>query len=60
MDSRPFHLCPVCLLKLWHTFGFDIVARYTAIMKAWAIAGLPNDEIEWLQKEITRITTTNL
>ena len=26
-DSRPLHLCPVCLRKLQYSIGFEIVAR---------------------------------
>lgn len=27
-DSRPLHLCPICLRKLHYSIGFDIVERY--------------------------------
>lgn len=27
-DSRPLHLCPVCLHKLHYSIGFDIIERY--------------------------------
>ena len=27
-DSRPLYLCPVCLHKMHHSVGFDVISRY--------------------------------
>jgi len=32
-DSRPMHLCPVCLRKLQHSIGFDVVSRYRNLLQ---------------------------
>jgi archaemetzincin len=30
-DSRPMHLCPVCLRKLQHAVGFDVAGHYRGL-----------------------------
>ncbi len=47
-DDQPLHLCPVCLRKLHHSVGFDIVERYRALLRFCRDAGL-NDEAQWTQ-----------
>ena len=32
-DSRPMYLCPVCLRKLQHSIGFDVVSRYSNLLQ---------------------------
>ncbi|MFB0553476.1 MAG: archaemetzincin [Phycisphaerae bacterium] len=32
-DSRPMHLCPVCLRKLQYSIGFDVVSRYRNLLQ---------------------------
>ncbi|EDY16810.1 hypothetical protein CfE428DRAFT_5619 [Chthoniobacter flavus Ellin428] len=54
-DSRPLHLCPVCLRKLQWSTGFDVVARYTALEKASRAAGLM-DEAEWLNRQLETLS----
>ena len=50
-DSRPLHLCPVCLRKLQWSVGFDVIQRYNALEKVSRAAGL-SDEADWLDHEI--------
>jgi archaemetzincin len=45
-DSRPMHLCPVCLRKLQHGVGFDVVRRYEGLLRFYQKAGL-DDEARW-------------
>jgi archaemetzincin len=30
-DKRPINLCPICLRKLHHSIGFEIMGRYRAL-----------------------------
>jgi archaemetzincin len=30
-DARPMHLCPVCLHKLQHSIGFNVMEHYQKI-----------------------------
>lgn len=53
-DSRPLHLCPVCLRKLHYNLGFDIVKRYRALKKFCENAGI-RDEAAWYSARISRI-----
>jgi archaemetzincin len=50
-DSRPLHLCPVCLRKLQWSVGFDVLKRYAALEKTTRAAGL-GDEADWLALQI--------
>jgi archaemetzincin len=45
-DSRPMHLCPVCLRKLQYSIGFDVVARYRNLLHFYQKAGFDN-EAQW-------------
>ena len=38
-DGRISELCPVCLRKLQHSIGFDILERYKALLKFSSMAG---------------------
>ncbi len=42
-DSRPMHLCPIELRKLWDSVGFDIRARYRALSEFYAAHDFPAD-----------------
>lgn len=42
-DSRPVHLCPVCLRKLQHSIGFDIVNRYRNLFHFYQKTGLDDE-----------------
>ncbi len=45
-DSRPVHLCPVCLRKLQYSIGFDVVSRYSSLLFFCQKAGF-DDEARW-------------
>ena len=52
-DSRPLEPCPVCQAKLRHVIGFDARARWEALARAYADAGLEDgaraaeDALRW-------------
>jgi len=50
-DSRPLHLCPVCLRKLQYSIGFDVVSRYSNLLHFCRKAGL-DDEAKWLTNRL--------
>jgi archaemetzincin len=50
-DSRPLHLCPVCLRKLQYSIGFDVVARYRSLLHFYKKAGL-DDEAQWVTNRL--------
>ena len=50
-DRRSSHLCPVCLRKLHHAVGFDVVARYRALQRLYRSWGL-SDEARWVDRRI--------
>jgi archaemetzincin len=56
-DSRPLHLCPVCLRKLHHNIGFDVVKRYRNLLDFYKRAGLTS-ESEWTAARIARLQST--
>jgi archaemetzincin len=47
-DSRPLHLCPVCLRKLQYSIGFDIVKRYEEIGIFYKKNGF-DEEAQWVE-----------
>ncbi len=53
-DSRPMHLCPVCLRKLQHSTGFDVVSRYGGLFSFYKKTGF-DDEAQWVQGRLERI-----
>jgi archaemetzincin len=50
-DSRPMHLCPVCLHKLQYSIGFDVVGRYVKLFHFYKKVGF-DDEAQWLAKRL--------
>jgi archaemetzincin len=42
-DSRPVHLCPVCLRKLQYSIRFSVVSRYQNLLRFYKKAGFDND-----------------
>jgi len=54
-DSRPLHLCPVCLRKLQYSIGFDVLDRYRNLLAFYQKAGL-HDEAAWIEGRIRKIT----
>jgi archaemetzincin len=53
-DARPMHLCPVCLRKLHHAIGFDLVQRYQAIFYFSRQAGFDR-EARWVRRRLEHI-----
>lgn len=46
MDRQPMHLCPVCLRKMQHAAGFDVVERYRRLEAFYRREGLV-PEADW-------------
>ncbi|MGB9699114.1 MAG: archaemetzincin [Thermodesulfobacteriota bacterium] len=53
-DSRPLHLCPVCLRKLHFCLEFDIEKRYEELLLFYRQQGFI-DEAEWVATRLKRI-----
>lgn len=53
-DSRPMHLCPVCLRKLQHQIGFEPVERYRVLAGLHAELGFA-DEAAWLDARLRHL-----
>jgi archaemetzincin len=58
-DSRPQHLCPICLRKLHHAVGFDPVARYEALAEFYGRHGW-SDEESWVQGRLAPVRILDL
>jgi archaemetzincin len=56
-DSRPLHLCPVCLRKLQYTIGFNFVRRYRRLLKFYRNVGF-DSEARWVANRLARILGT--
>ena len=54
-DARPLNLCPVCLRKLHHSIGFDMVDRYEKLRHFYKQMGF-KDETQWMAKRLSRIS----
>ena len=54
-DARPMFFCPVCLRKIHHGAGFDVVDRYRQLLLFYEEIGFAN-EARWLKKRLLRIT----
>jgi archaemetzincin len=50
-DSRPLHLCPVCLRKLQYSIRFDVVTRYRNLLQFYRKAGF-DDEAKWVANRL--------
>jgi archaemetzincin len=50
-DSRPLHLCPVCLRKLQYSIGFDVVTRYRNLLHFYRKFGL-DKEAQWVANRL--------
>lgn len=53
-DRQPMHLCPVCLRKLQHSVGFDVLARYQKLQQTCEKLGL-TAEAKWYQARIEKL-----
>ena len=58
-DSRPLHLCPVCLRKLQYSIGFDIVKHYSNLFGFYLNAAF-EDEAQWTARRLERIMDTEV
>ncbi|MFQ6034564.1 MAG: archaemetzincin [Sedimentisphaerales bacterium] len=56
-DARPVHLCPVCLRKLQHSIGFDVVSRYGNLFHFYKKVGF-DKEAQWVTKRLKRLLPT--
>ncbi len=54
-DSRPLHLCPVDLRKLYESIGFDLVGRYLQLCTFCREVGFDN-EARWTEAQLARFT----
>jgi archaemetzincin len=57
-DSRPMHLCPVCLRKLQHSTRFDVVSRYGGLFSFYKKTRF-DDEAQWVQGRLARVVGTD-
>jgi len=55
-DSRPMHLCPVCLRKLQLGAGFDLLKRDAQLLQFYEAESL-KPEANWLRRRIEKLTT---
>ncbi len=53
-DARPLNLCPVCLRKLQHMVGFDVMERYEGLRAFYRKFGLSHEK-KWIEKRLKRI-----
>ncbi len=53
-DSRPLHLCPICLRKLHFSTGFDIEKRYENLLLFYRRHGF-NEEAKWVSTRLNRM-----
>ncbi|MEM8874718.1 MAG: archaemetzincin [Planctomycetota bacterium] len=54
MDAKPMTLCPVCLHKLHHAVGFDVVRRYEDV--ADHLRGIGDEESAgWIERRVSRL-----
>ncbi|HVO66736.1 MAG TPA: archaemetzincin [Syntrophales bacterium] len=54
-DSRLLHLCPVCLRKLQHSTGFDIIKRYDKLRVFCKDQGF-DEEALWIRNRLNYIS----
>jgi archaemetzincin len=53
-DARPLHFCPVCLRKLHHAAGFNMVERYQKLFYFTRAAGFDR-ESRWVSRRLEYI-----
>jgi len=53
-DSRPMHLCPVCLRKPHSSTGFDVAKRYESLHDFYKEAGV-EEEAGWVAGRLKAI-----
>jgi archaemetzincin len=57
-DSRPMHLCPVCLRKLQHSTRFEVVSRYGDLFSFYKKTGF-DDQAQWVKGRLERVVGTD-
>lgn len=57
-DSRPVHVCPVCLRKLHSSIGFDPRAREERLLSVYRQLHL-DDEAVWEELRLSRLKVAN-
>lgn len=50
-DEQPLHLCPVCLRKLHHSIGFNVIARDQALLREYSRLSIKS-ESQWLETRL--------
>ncbi len=53
-DRRPFHLCPVCLHKLYHSIQFDVLNREEDLLRFYRQNQF-NDEARWTSDRLAKV-----
>ena len=53
-DSRPLHLCPVCLRKLQFSIGFDVAERYRRLFQFYRKVGFKHED-RWISNHLKKI-----
>jgi archaemetzincin len=53
-DSRPIHLCPVCLPKLHYSIGFNVIERYHKLSQVYSKLGFES-EARWVNRRLHKI-----
>ena len=53
-DSRPLHVCPVCLRKLHASIGFDPIERDRNLLPIYRRLGLERDA-DWLERRLQSV-----
>jgi len=56
-DSRPMHLCPVCLRKLQYSIRFDVISRYVELFCLYKKNGF-DDDAKWIEDRLKWILPT--
>jgi archaemetzincin len=54
-DSRPIHLCPVCLPKLHYSIGFNVIERYHQLSQVYLKLGFES-VAHWVNRRINNIS----
>ncbi|MBC7822048.1 MAG: hypothetical protein IAG10_34615 [Planctomycetaceae bacterium] len=57
-DSRPLHVCPVCLRKLHASVGFDPIERDRGLLPIYRRLGLDRDAA-WLERRLKTVDGTS-
>jgi archaemetzincin len=56
-DSRPMHVCPVCLRKLHSSIGFDPVERDRNLLQVYQRLGL-HEDATWVERRLKTVASS--